>query len=203
MRTAGFSAEIHKVADNDKRLTLFLSLASLFVLMVALNVGLQDVAPRWFQRQFDWLASEDIPPIFLSMAFASLVAAAALWLFSGNGEKLFDIDAEGITCTSMFGSKTYRWSDFELLERQVSSIVLHLKLAARGSLGPGKVTFDISHIDCTGQQLEALIVYYRPDLYRTLHVVRQTPPKDSAVAAPAAPETPRTSPLSQRIARLR
>ena len=173
MSGAGHSVDIHKVADSDKRLALFLGMAFLFVWVVAFNIGIQDMAPRWFQRQFDWLSSEEIPPIFLSMAFASLIAAAGLWLFSGNGNKLFHIDATGIECNGMFGSAHYAWTDFELLEREVSLIMLHLKPAARQGFGPAKLVFDISELDCSGPQLEALLVYYRPDLYRTKYVAAE------------------------------
>ena len=119
-------------------------MAFLFVWVVAINIGIQDITPRWFQHQFDWLSAAEIPPIFLSMSFASLLAAAMLWLFSGNGDKLCSIDASGISVPGWFGSKLLAWPDFQQLDREVSKI------------------------DCTGSQLEALIVYYRPDLYSTL-----------------------------------
>ena len=167
MSSAGYAVDIHKVADTDKRLALFLGIAFLFVWVVAINIGVQDMAPRWFQRQFDWLSSEDIPPIFLSMTFASLIAAAGIWLFSGHGDKLFHIDAQGIEKTGFFGSKTYRWADLERLEREVSTIVLHVNPAVRSGLQPAKLVFDISQLVCSGPQLEALLVHYRPDLYRT------------------------------------
>lgn len=181
MSTVGYTADVHKVADNDKRMALFLGMAFLFVWVVAVNIGIQDVAPRWFQRQFDWLSSEQIPPIFLSMSFASLIAAALLWLFSGNGNKMYHIDASGITAQGMFGSTLMHWSDFELLDRQVSTINLHLNAAARASHGRKTVVFDVSKIDCTGPQLEALIVYYRPDLYSTLHTAK--PFRGSAITS--------------------
>ena len=212
MRNSGYSAEIHRVADSDKKLALFLGLAFLFVWVVTINIGVAELTPRWFQRQFDWLASDQIPPIFLSMAFASLIAAAALWLFNGNGEKLFEINAEGVKVEGMFGTRNYGWSDFELLERQVSTIILHVDPAVRGKFGPSKVCFDVSRIDCAGPRLESLIVYYRPDLYRTLQVARHDAPKNlnAAAVAPVAaaqhPEPksePKSSPLAQRMARLR
>ena len=170
MSNAGFSVEIHKVADSDKRLALFLGMAFMFVWVVAINIGIQDVAPRWFQRQFEWLSSADIPPIFLSMAFASLISAAGIWLFSGHGDKVFQIDTTGVTSVGVFANRHYNWADFELLDREVSKIVLHLKPAVRGPFGASTVIFDISQLDCSGPQLEAMLVYYRPDLYRTLHV---------------------------------
>jgi len=176
MGSTGFSAKIHKVADNDKRQALFLGLAFLCIWVVAVNYSVQTLSPRWFQREFDWLASESIAPIFLSAAAVSLFAAALLWLLSGDGNKLFDIDSNGIARAGAFGATTYSWSDFELLEREVATIILHLKPAARTSLGPKKIAFDLSGIDCSGPKLEALIVHYRPDLYRTLHVANTTTP---------------------------
>jgi hypothetical protein len=167
MSNAGFAVDIRKVADNDKQLALFLGIAFLFVWVVAINIGVQDLAPRWFQRQFDWLASEDIPPIFLSMAFASLIAAAGVWLFSGDGDKLFHIGADGIDRSGFLGTAHYRWNDFERLERQVSMIILHVKPGAKPKFGPQKLVFDVAGLDCTGPQLEALLVHYRPDLYRS------------------------------------
>jgi len=207
MRNSGFSAEIHKVANSDKRLALFLGLAFLFVWVVMLNMGVQELTPRWFQRQFEWLASDQIPPIFLSMAFASLIAAALLWMFNGNGEKLFDINAEGIKAEGLFKSRQYAWSDFELLERQVSTVILHIAPEARGSLGPAKLSFDVGAIDCSGPRLESLIVYYRPDLYSTLHATRKAAPEPVAEQAPASPAAPvpaaKSNVLAQRMARLR
>ena len=206
MSSRGFSAEIHKVVDNGKRLALFLGLAFLFVWIVAINMSINDLTPRWFQRQFEWVSDESVPPIFLSMALASLISAGIVWLFSGHGAKLFDIDAIGITREGLFRSKTYAWNDFELLEREVSTIVLHLKAEAREKMGPKSIKFDISGIDCSGPKLEALIVHYRPDLYRTLHVAHSAPSED-AVSHVAQVQTPdvsvAASPLSQRIARLR
>jgi len=210
MSLQGYSAEIHKVADNGKQLALFLGMALLFVWIVAVNMGVNDLTPRWFQREFDWLASESIPPIFLSMAAASVLSAAGVWLFSGHGEKLFAIDADGITQMTLFGSRHFAWNDFELLEREVATIILHLYATARQSLGPSKLKFDLSGIDCSGPQLEALIVHYRPDLFRTLYVARpkqgDEPAMRAATAADAAPtakESQAGSQLSQRIARLR
>jgi len=206
MSTRGFSAEIHKVADNGRQLALFLGAACLFGWIVALNISINDLTPRWFQRQFEWLSAETIPPIFVSMAIASLLAAGVVWLFSGHGNKVFDIDAVGITRNRLLGSKTYLWSDFELLEREVSTLVLHLKPSVKEKFGPGKIRFDLSGIDCTGPRLESLIVHYRPDLYRILHVAkpkRDGEPAPEAVAAPVVAAPAPQSALSERIARLR
>jgi hypothetical protein len=167
MSKAGFAVDIHKVADSDKRMALFLGIAFLFVWVVAINIGMHDMAPRWFLRDFDWLTNDNIPPTFLSMAFASLIAAGAVWAFSGHGDKVFHIDINGIERSAMFGSRTYRWADFERLDREVSQMILHIKPTARGKYGPAKLIFDISKLDCSGPQLEALLVHYRPDLYRT------------------------------------
>ena len=167
MSNAGYAVDIHKVADNDKRMALFLGIAFLFVWVVAINIGVQDMAPRWFQRQFEWMSNEDIPPIFLSMAFASLIAAAGIWLFSGHGNKLYHIDSTGVESLGTFGSASYRWMDFNRLDREVSEIILHISPIARRRFGPAKLVFDISQLDCSGPQLEALLVHYRPDLYRT------------------------------------
>jgi len=167
MSKAGFAIDVHKVADNEKRLALFLGIAFLFIWVATINVSLQDMAPRWFQRQFDWLTDENIPTIFLSMAFASLIAAGGIWVFSGHGDRLFQIDAKGIASGGAFGSRQYRWMDFERLDREVSKMVLHIKSSARGGYGPAKLVFDVSKLDCSGPQLEALLVHYRPDLYRT------------------------------------
>jgi len=172
MSRAGFSAEIHKVANNDKSLALFLGLAFLFAWVVAINVGLQDIAPRWMLRQFEWAADESIPPVFLSMTFASLIAAAGLWVFSGDGNKLYDIDATGIAYKRLISSVSFRWADFERLERNVSTIELIVNPAT--GKRPRKLVFDISKLDCTGPQLEALIVHYRPDLYRTFQLKLET-----------------------------
>lgn len=171
MSKAGFAADIHKVADIDKRLALFLGVAFLFVWVVAINIGLHDLAPRWFLRDFDWLTNDDIPTTFLSMAFASLIAAAGIWVFSGDGDKLYHIDASGIERNGVFANRQYRWADFERLDREVSQMVLHIKPAARAGAGPKKLIFDISKLDCSGPQLEALLVHYRPDLYRTRSLV--------------------------------
>ena len=99
------------------------------------------------------------------MAFASLIAAAGLWAFSGNGDKVFHVDANGVERCGVLKNRLYRWTDFERLDREVSEMILHIKPTARGSYGPAKLVFDISKIDCSGPQLEALLVYYRPDLY--------------------------------------
>jgi hypothetical protein len=150
------------------------------------------------------MANDSIPPIFLSMAFSALVAAACLWVFSGHGNRLFEIDATGINRAGFFGAASYRWADFELLERQVATIILHLKPSARTRLGPSKIAFDLAGIDCTGPRLEALIVHYRPDLYNTLHVVRAGSASEREKAAkPAAAEEAPVNPLSERISRLR
>jgi hypothetical protein len=167
MSKGGFALDIHKVADNDKRLAMFLGIAFLFVWVVAINIGMHDMAPRWFLRDFDWLTNEEIPTTFLSMAFASLIAAALLWAFSGNGDKIFHINGSGIERRSVFSVRLYKWSDFERLDREVGKMVLHIKATTRGSYGPAKLVFDVSKIDCSGPQLEALLVHYRPDLYRT------------------------------------
>ncbi len=171
MSNAGFAVDIHKVADNDKRMALFLGIAFLFVWVVAINIGMHDMAPRWFLRDFDWLTNEDIPTTFLSMAFASLIAAGLLWVFSGHGDKVYHIDAAGIERNTLFATRLYRWSDFERLDREVSQMLLHIKPAARAGSGPRKLVFDISKLDCSGPQLEALLVHYRPDLYRTRSLV--------------------------------
>ncbi len=167
MSKAGFAIDIHKVADNERRLALFLGIAFLFVWVVAINIGMHDMAPRWFLREFDWLTNEDVPTTFLSMAFASLIAAAGVWAFSGNGDKIYHIDADGVERNGMFKNRLYKWSDFERLDREVSQLVLHIKPAARNGSGPTKLIFDVSKIDCTAPQLEALLVHYRPELYRT------------------------------------
>jgi hypothetical protein len=167
MSKAGFAIDIHKVADTDRRLALFLGMAFLFVWVVAINIGMHDLAPRWFLRDFDWLTNEDVPTTFLSMAFASMISAAGLWVFSGNGDKVYQIDANGVERSSMFKSRLYKWSDFERLDREVSQIVLYIKPTARAGSGPAKLVFDVSKIDCSGPQLEALLVHYRPDLYRS------------------------------------
>ena len=212
MSSRGFTAEIHKVADNGKQLALFLGMAFFFVWVVAINMSVNDLTPRWFQREFEWLSSDSVPPVFLSMALASLISAAGLWLFSGNGDKLYDIDVDGITCPKMFGTKLYQWSDFELLEREVSTLVLHIAASAREGLGPSKLKFDLSHIDCSGPRLEALIVHYRPDLFNTFHAPRKQTsqlstesPAEPQMAAPApdAKASQPVSQLSQRIAQLR
>lgn len=212
MSSQGFTADIHKVVDSGKQLALFLGMAFLFVWIVALNMSINDLTPRWFQREFEWLSNESIPPIFLSMAVASVISAAGLWLFSGHGEKLFSIDETGITCPGLFGSRLYRWSDFELLEREVATLVLHLSPEARKSLGTARLKFDLSHIDCSGPRLEALIVHYRPDLFRTFQVAEEKPTERAArmeeeQSAQAVQDEGETaappSLLSQRIARLR
>ena len=167
MSNAGFAVDVHKVADIDKRLALFLGIAFLFVWVVAINIGLHDMAPRWFLRDFDWLTNEQIPPTFLSMAFASLIAAAAVWVFSGHGDKLYHIDEAGVERMGLFRTRLYRWADFERLDREVSEMILHIKPSARAGSGPSKLVFDISKLDCSGPQLEALLVHYRPELYRT------------------------------------
>ena len=211
MSSEGFSADIHKVANNGKQLALFLSLSMLCAWIVALNMSIQDLTPRWFQRQFDWISNESIPPIFITIAAAALVITALIWLFSGNGNKLYSIDENGITYSRFFGSKSYAWADFELLEREVSTIILNLSQEARSGFGPRRLKFDLACIDCPGPRLEALIVYYRPDLFRTLHVAK--PMKNGEAAFDATPE-PAAVPqgqvvqasqnlLSQRIARLR
>jgi len=210
MSSQGFTADIHKVANNGKQLALFLSLSMLCAWIVAMNASINEITPRWFQREFSWIADESIAPVFTAVAAASFVITCLLWLFSGNGNKLFSIDAEGITVRRLFGSATYRWPDFELLEREVSTIILNLSPGAQTAFGPRRLKFDLSGIDCPGPKLEALIVYYRPDLFRTLQVAK--PMKNSeeqAAASPApAPEVTAAPPqpvslLSQRIARLR
>ena len=205
MRSSGFSAEIHKVADTDKRLALFIGMAFLFVWVVTVNKAVQELTPRWFQRQFEWLASDQIPPIFLTMAFASLIAAALLWALSGNGDKLFDINEIGIKSEGWLGGHQYHWADFELLERQVSTIILHLAPSIHGPYGRKKISFDISAMDCSGARLESLIVYYRPDLYSTQHVARQDSAKmlNAGLAEPAEPPQPKPNALTQRMARMR
>lgn len=195
MSTVGYTADIRKVADTDKRMALFLGMAFLFVWVVAINIGIQDTTPRWFQRQFDWLSAAEIPPIFLSMAFASLVAAAGLWLFSGNGNKLYRIDGAGITVNGLFGAKPLAWADFASLDREVSTINLYLTEAAKAKYALKKVVFDVSKIDCTGSQLEALIVYYRPDLYGTL---ANGPASAAAPAVSSTPAKARTIAMSSR-----
>jgi hypothetical protein len=206
MSSVGFSAEIHKVADNGKRLALFLGATFFFVWVVAVNMSINDLTPRWFQREFDWLASDSIPPVFLSMALASLISAGCIWLFSGNGNKLFDIDATGITNIHLWRSKSYGWADFELLEREVSTIILHLRPEARGKYGPNVIKFDLSAMDCSGPRLEALIVHYRPDLFRTLYVARPAKAAEGPAPAQVQPEAEKPvtdSPYSQRMARIR
>ena len=189
MSTVGYTADIHKVADTDKRMALFLGMAFLFVWVVALNIAIQDMTPRWFQREYDWLSASEIPSIFLSMAFASLIAAAGLWLFSGNGNRLYHIDGAGITVDGLFGSTPLTWTDFASLDRQVSTINLYLTDAAKAKCALTKVVFDVSKIDCTGSQLEALIVYYRPDLYRTLANGPSAPVPAATASTPAKART--------------
>ncbi len=195
MSTVGYTADIHKVADTDKRMALFLGMAFLFVWVVALNIGIQDMTPRWFQREFDWLSAEEIPSIFLSMAFASLIAAAGLWLFSGNGSRLYHIDGAGITVYGLFSSTPLAWTDFASLDREVSTINLYLTDAAKSKSALKKVVFDVSKIDCTGSQLEALIVYYRPDLYGTL---ANGPSASVVTTATSTPAKARTIAMSSR-----
>lgn len=208
MSSQGFSADIHKVANNGKQLALFLSLSMLCAWIVTFNASIQDLTPRWFQRQFDWISNESILPIFLTVAAAALVMTLLIWLFSGHGDRLYSIDENGITRSSILGSRTYSWSDFELLEREVSTIILSLTPEAQSGFGPRRLKFDLSGIDCPGSRLEALIVHYRPDLFSTLHVAK--PMKNGAAPVEALPVPEMTEPqqapqnlLSQRMARLR
>ena len=136
MSNSGFAVDIHKVADTDRKVALFLGIAFLFVWVVAINIGVQDLAPRWFQREFDWMSNEMIPPIFLSMTFASLLAAAFSWAFSGHGDKLYHISAAGVERVGMFKSRVYRWADFEELERDVSKLSLRISPEARNGRVP-------------------------------------------------------------------
>jgi hypothetical protein len=215
MSSQGFTAEIHKVANNGKQLALFLSLSLMCAWVVVLNGSINEITPRWFQREFSWIADESIPPIFTALAAGSILITGLLWLFSGNGSRLFSVDAEGIVVRGYFSSKTYHWRDFEFLEREVSSIILHLTPEAQHGFGRSKIRFDLSGIDCPGSKLEALIVYYRPDLFRTLQAAKPMRNGQDDSAQPSAskpgpaPEAVAAEPpqsvnlLSQRIARLR
>jgi hypothetical protein len=192
----GHRAEIHKVANIDKRMALFLGLAFFCVWIVVLDNGLLWTTPRWFQRQYDWMTSDSITPVFLAAGIVALIAAAGSWIFSGNGKRLFQIDQTGVTEERTFGIAHHSWQDFEALERSVGTITL----VARPRSGVGKsydrVKFELANLDLTGPQLEALIAYYRPDLYRVLN--RRSVENDgSEETAPAQIEVGQT-PLSTR-----
>lgn len=169
MSQEGHRAELHKVANIDARLAMSIGASFFCFWIVALNMGMLDISPRWFQRQFDWLTNEQVSPLFTVAGTAFLAMAGVIWLFSGNGRHVFDLSPDGVTVHDMLGSDTFPWASFDLLERNVGDIVLHLAVPEGGLLGRKKVVFRLANLDKTGPEIEALIVYYRPDLFSLLH----------------------------------
>jgi hypothetical protein len=156
---------IRRVPTNQRSVVLLLAMGLLGFWLGAVNLGFSDMAGRWLVRQLGWVANPENSTIYFAIGMTAVVLSFVFWLFNGARNTAYEISASGISVFSFGGKTLYRWSDFYGLERNVGTIVLFLANPEPGLFGTKTVVFDLAAIDWTSTELEALIVYHRPDLF--------------------------------------
>jgi hypothetical protein len=155
---------VRRAATNHSLVVGLFSLGLLGFWLGITNMSLSEVATRWIVRLAGPAGDPENAHLFYIAGCGFMVLSGLAWLFSGNGNRAFEMTQSGILVHSPFGAREYRWSDFTHLERNVGKIVL---FAPEVPGGPGlpAVVFKLSGLDWSSTELEALIVYHRPDLF--------------------------------------
>jgi hypothetical protein len=156
---------IRRVATNQRIVVLTMAFGLLAFWLAAVSLGFSDEAGKWLERHIGAIASPDNAYIYLGVGVAALVVSAFCWLLSGQGNRAFEISTAGIVQYSIGGSATYPWSAFASLDRNVGAIALNLANPEPGMFGTKAIVFNLAGIDWSSTELEALIVYHRPDLF--------------------------------------
>ncbi len=156
---------IRRVATNQRSVVLLMALGALAIWLGAVNLGFSDMAGRWLVRQMGPIANPENATAYFLVGAAALTASFVFWTFNGTGNRAFELSASGITQYGMGGSTLYPWASFRSLERNVGAITLYLANPEPGMFGTKTVVFTLAAIDWSSTELEALIVYHRPDLF--------------------------------------
>jgi hypothetical protein len=159
------SEVIRRVATNQRIVVLSMAVGLLGFWLAAINLGFSDEAGKWLERHLGAIASPDNANIYIGVGIAALVLSALCWLFSGQGNRAYEISSAGITEFGMGGATVYPWSAFASLDRNVGAISLNLAEPEPGFFGAKAIVFNLAGIDWSSTELEALLVYHRPDLF--------------------------------------
>lgn len=162
---------IRRVASNHKQVAMIACAGLLMLWLSLINMGLSDSASRSFVRSMGMLGDVEMVPYFAGAGALILVLALMSWIFNGNGNLAYTITEAGI---DIHGGRNEHvgWHEISHLDREVGTIVLHLAEPRGGLFGRSKVAFDLNTIDWSSTELEALIVYHRPDLFSPASLFR-------------------------------
>lgn len=163
---------IRRVASNQQQVAVIASCGLLLFWLALINMGLTDSASRSFVRDMGMLGDVEMVPWFAAGGGLMLILACLTWMLNGAGRLAFTISEAGIGVHGSGSSEQFGWHEISHLDREVGSIVLHLAEPRGGYFGRSKVVFDLNTIDWSSTELEALIVYYRPDLFSPASLFR-------------------------------
>jgi hypothetical protein len=156
---------IRRVATNQRTVVLTMVLGLFSIWLAAVNLGFSEDAGRWLERKLGAIANPENASLYLAVGAAAIMVSGLCWLLSGQGNRAFEVSATGIVQYSSLGATAYPWSAFSSLDRNVGAIALNLAEPEPGIFGTKSLVFNLAAIDWSSTELEALIVYHRPDLF--------------------------------------
>lgn len=163
---------VRRVANNHRQVALIASLGTAIILLALVNLGMSDSATRSFVRSMGMLGDTEMVPAMVGIGALVLAIAFLAWLLNGAGRPAFSISQDGIAVHGRGGEERFGWHEISHLDRDVGSIVLHLAEPRGGLFGRSRIVFNLEAIDWSSTELEALIVYYRPDLFSPASLFR-------------------------------